>query len=114
MLGRAMMIGYRSGFNTDEDLMLAFDIVTAGGAKALRLEDHGLRVGAKADFVAIDAPHVPQAVVDLPRRRAVYKNGRLLRGTARLSPEKLESSAGRVTTAPNKAGMPRVLETTNA
>jgi cytosine deaminase len=78
MLGRAMMIGYRSGFNTDEDLMLAFDIVTAGGAKALRLEDHGLRVGAKADFVAIDAPHVPQAVVDLPRRRAVYKNGRLV------------------------------------
>jgi cytosine deaminase len=78
MLGRAMMIGYRSGFNTDEDLMLAFDIATAVGAKALRLEDHGLRVGAKADFVAIDAPHVPQAVVDLPRRRAVYKNGRLV------------------------------------
>ena len=78
MLGRAMMIGYRSGFNTDEDLSLAFDIVTAGGARALRLEDHGLRVGARADFVAIDAPHVPQAVVDLPRRRAVYKNGRLV------------------------------------
>lgn len=78
MLGRAMMIGYRSGFNTDEDLTLAFDIVTSGGAKALRLDDHGLRVGAKADFVAIDAPHVPQAVVDLPKRRDVYKNGRLV------------------------------------
>jgi cytosine/creatinine deaminase len=78
MLGRAMMIGYRSGFNTDEDLTLAFDIVTSGGAKALRLDDHGLRVGAKADFVAIDAPHVPQAVIDLPKRRAVYKNGRLV------------------------------------
>ncbi|UGV25095.1 metal-dependent hydrolase [Rhodopseudomonas boonkerdii] len=78
MLGRAMMIGYRSGFNTDEDLTLAFDIVTSGGARALRLDDHGLRIGAKADFVAIDAPHVPQAVVDLPKRRAVYKNGRLV------------------------------------
>jgi cytosine deaminase len=78
MLGRAMMIGYRSGFNTDADLMLAFDIVTAGGAQALRLDDWGLRAGAKADFIALDAPHVPQAVVDLPKRRAVYKNGRLV------------------------------------
>jgi cytosine deaminase len=76
MLGRAMMIGYRSGFNTDEDLSLAFDIVTAGGAKALRLTDYGLRVGAKADFVTLDAPHVPQAVVDLPKPRSVWKNGR--------------------------------------
>ena len=67
MLGRAMMIGYRSGFYTDEELALAFDVVTAGGAKALRLDDYGLRVGAKADFVALDAPHVPQAVVDLPK-----------------------------------------------
>jgi cytosine deaminase len=76
MLGRAMMIGYRSGFNTDEDLHLAFDIVTSGGAKALRLDDHGLRVGAKADFVTLDAPHVPQAVVSVPRPRSVWKNGR--------------------------------------
>ena len=76
MLGRAMMIGYRSGFNTDEDLALAFDIVTAGGAKALRLEDYGLRVGAKADFLTLDAPHVPQAVVAVPKSRSVWKNGR--------------------------------------
>jgi cytosine deaminase len=76
MLGRAMMIGYRSGFNTDEDLALAFDIVTQGGAKALRVVDYGLRVGATADFVTLDAPHVPQAVVDVPKARSVYKNGR--------------------------------------
>jgi cytosine deaminase len=76
MLGRAMMIGYRSGFNTDEDLSLAFDIVTAGGAKALRLDDHGLRPGAKADFVTLDAPHIPQAVVSVPKARSVWKNGR--------------------------------------
>jgi cytosine deaminase len=78
MLGRAMMIGYRSGFNTDEDLSLAFDIVTQGGAKALRLDDYGLRVGAKADFVTLNAPHIPQAVVDLPKPRSVYKGGRLV------------------------------------
>ena len=76
MLGRAMMIGYRSGFNTDADLALAFDIVTEGGARALRLDDYGLSVGAKADFVTLDAPHIPQAVVDLPKARSVWKNGR--------------------------------------
>jgi cytosine deaminase len=76
MLGRAMMIGYRSGFNTDEDLSLAFDIVTSGGAGALRLEGYGLQVGAKADFVTLDAPHIPQAVVVVPKARSVWKNGR--------------------------------------
>ena len=76
MLGRAMMIGYRSGFNTDEDLAVAFDMVTSAGATALRLEGYGLAVGAKADFVTLDAEHIAKAVVDVPGARAVYKNGR--------------------------------------
>jgi len=76
MLGRAMMIGYRSGFNTDEDLAVAFDMVTSTGATALRLEGYGLAVGAKADFVTLDAEHIAKAVVDVPGARTVYKNGR--------------------------------------
>lgn len=76
MLGRAMMIGYRSGFYTDDDLRLAFDVVTAGGAKALGLNDYGLTVGAKADFVTLQAAHIPEAVVAVPGNRAVYKAGR--------------------------------------
>ncbi len=78
MLGRAMMIGYRSGFYTDDELRAAFDIVTESGAKALRLEDYGLRVGAKADFVTLKAEHVPEAVVAVPKRRSVYKAGKLI------------------------------------
>ncbi|MGY3561832.1 cytosine deaminase [Bradyrhizobium sp. USDA 4463] len=38
MLRRATTLGYRSGFNTDEELRVAFDVVTESGAKALRLE----------------------------------------------------------------------------
>lgn len=76
MLGRAMMIGYRSGFFTDEELRIAFDVVTEAGARALGLEDYGLRVGATADFVALAAEHVPEAVVAVPKPRAVYKAGR--------------------------------------
>ncbi|MCK1743836.1 amidohydrolase family protein [Bradyrhizobium sp. 139] len=76
MLRRATMLGYRSGFNIDEELRVAFDIVTEAGAKALRLEGYGLRVGAKADFVTLQAEHVPEAVVAVPQARSVYKEGK--------------------------------------
>ncbi|MGV1761043.1 amidohydrolase family protein [Rhizobium sp. A22-96] len=78
MLGRAMVIGYRSGFYTDDELKAAFHIVTESGAKALRLEDYGLHVGAKADFVTLKAEHVPEAVVAVPKGRSVYKGGKLV------------------------------------
>jgi cytosine deaminase len=78
MLGRATMIGYRSGFYTDEELEAAFDIITESGARALRLEDYGLRVGAKADFVTLKAEHVPEAVVAVPKGRSVFKAGKLV------------------------------------
>jgi cytosine deaminase len=78
MLGRANMIGYRSGFNTDDELRIAFDVVTEAGAKALRLEGYGLKVGDKADFVTLNAQHLPEAVVAIPRGRSVYKNGKLV------------------------------------
>lgn len=78
MLRRATTLGYRSGFNTDEELRVAFDVVTEAGAKALRLEGYGLRVGAKADFVTLTAAHVPEAVVAAPQGRSVYKEGKLV------------------------------------
>jgi cytosine deaminase len=78
MLSRAMIIGYRSGFYTDDELKAAFDVVTAGGARALRLEGYGIEVGAKADFVTLKAEHIPQAVVSVPKERSVYKAGKLV------------------------------------
>ena len=72
------MIGYRSGFYMDEELAQAFDVVAAGGAKALRLEGYGLVVGAKADFVTLAAEHIPEAVVAVPKARKVFKAGRLV------------------------------------
>ncbi|WP_421591897.1 amidohydrolase family protein [Shinella sp. M27] len=84
MLGRAMMIGYRSGFYTDEELSAAFDVVTAASAKALGLEGYGIAVGAKADFVTLDAEHVPEAVVAVPKGRRVFKGGRLVAENGRV------------------------------
>ncbi|WP_456618785.1 MULTISPECIES: amidohydrolase family protein [unclassified Bradyrhizobium] len=84
MLRRATTLGYRSGFNIDEELRVAFDVVTEAGAKALRLEGYGLRVGAKADFVALNAEHIPEAVVGVPQGRSVYKEGRLVASNGKI------------------------------
>ncbi len=76
-------VGQRSSptapvFYTDPDLSAAFETVTSGGAKALRLEGYGIAVGAKADFVTLAAEHVPEAVVAIPKPRRVFKEGRLV------------------------------------
>jgi cytosine deaminase len=78
MLGRAMMIGYRSGFLTDDALGVAFDMVTGNGAKALGIKDYGLQVGAPADFVVVKAAHIPEAVVGVPKPRTVYRRGKCI------------------------------------
>ncbi|NNU81365.1 amidohydrolase family protein [Halovulum dunhuangense] len=78
MLTRAMLIGYRCGFFTDELLRLAFDVTTRNGAKAMRLDGYGLEVGDKADLVALAARHVPEAVASVPKPRKVFKGGKLI------------------------------------
>jgi cytosine deaminase len=76
MLNRANMIGYRSGFYEDWELEAAYDLVSHAAARALGLEGYGVSVGAKADFVALKAAHVPEAVVAVPKERTVYRAGR--------------------------------------
>lgn len=70
-----MTIGHRSNFRTDDELGIAFDMVTASGAKALGITNYGLHVGARADFVTLRAAHIPEAVVAVPKRRSVYRGG---------------------------------------
>jgi cytosine/creatinine deaminase len=84
MLNRANMIGYRSGFYTDDELLAAFDVITEAGARALRLDGYGLRVGAKADFVTLGAAHIQEAVAGPPQGRSVYKEGRLVAQNGRM------------------------------
>lgn len=78
LLRRAMIIGYRSDLRTDEELGVAFDMVTAAGARALGIAPYGLEVGAPADFVTLQAAHVPEAVVAVPKPRTVYRAGKCI------------------------------------
>ena len=78
LLERAMIVGYRSGFNTDAQLATALNMVTTHAARALGLANYGLVEGGAADFLVLDAQHVQEAVVARPKPRDVYKNGRLV------------------------------------
>jgi cytosine deaminase len=78
LLERAMIVGYRSGFNTDALLAVALDMVTTNAARALGLANYGLVEGGAADFVVLAAQHVQEAVVARPKPRDVYKKGRLV------------------------------------
>ncbi|MDH3702185.1 MAG: amidohydrolase family protein [Alphaproteobacteria bacterium] len=78
MLERAMLTAWRSGFRTDDDLAVAFDLVSGAGAAALSLSDHGIVEGGRADFFTVPAETVAQAVVDRPIRSLVVKAGRVV------------------------------------
>jgi cytosine deaminase len=75
MLERAMHVAYRSTFRRDEDIELALDAATYGGARTLGLDGYGLTVGAPADLVVVDARTPAEAVVAHPPRELVLKRG---------------------------------------
>ena len=78
MLERAMHLAYRSTFRRDEDIELALDAATHGGARALGLEAYGLVPGAPADVVVVAASSAAEAVVTRPVREVVVKDGRVV------------------------------------
>ena len=78
MLERAMHLAYRSTFRRDEEIEMALEAATYGGARALGLEAYGLEPGARADIVVIDASTPAEAVVAHPVRDLVVKAGRIV------------------------------------
>ena len=78
MLERAMLIGYRANFRHDHELTLPYQMVTEAAARVLGLTDYGIRVGGPADFVAVEAGSIAEAVASRPPRKWVMKAGRIL------------------------------------
>ncbi len=78
MLDRAMMIAYRAGFRRDEELALAFDMVTGAAARVLGIAPYGITVGGTADLVVVEAGSVAEAVATRPRRKLVIKAGKVV------------------------------------
>jgi cytosine deaminase len=78
MLGRAMMVGYRSGFFTDADLAIALDMVTTDAASILGLERYGMMPGDEATFVIVEADYAAAAVAAPPRNRRLVQRGLII------------------------------------
>jgi cytosine/adenosine deaminase-related metal-dependent hydrolase len=78
MLERAMLVGYRSNFRRDADLLVALETATTAGAKALRVEGYGLEPGCWASFFTVAAETIGEAIVARPRRDLVFYRGRLV------------------------------------
>ena len=78
MLDRAMLLALRSGFATDEELEMALDIVTNGGAAAIGIEGYGVAPGCRADMVLLPYETLAEAVVTRGPKRTVVKGGRIV------------------------------------
>jgi cytosine/creatinine deaminase len=78
MLERAMHVAYRNTFRRDEDIELALEAATYGGARALGRDPYGLVPGAPADLVVVAARTAAEAVVAHPTRELVLKDGRVV------------------------------------
>ncbi len=76
MLERAMIIAYRSGFGTDDELRLTHAFATSHASRATGIERCRVAVGGRADLVVLPAAHVPEAVASRPTDRMVFKRGR--------------------------------------
>jgi cytosine/creatinine deaminase len=77
MLDRAAIIAERHQMFADRELRDALALATSEADKALGDPRRGVRAGAVADLVAVEAPSVADAVVDRPPRALVLRAGRI-------------------------------------
>ena len=78
MLERAFLTAYRFDWNTDEEFRRALHCATGAAATAIGIDDYGLRPGARADFVMIDAATAGDALCRRPAARRVVRRGKLV------------------------------------
>ena len=78
MLERALLMAQRFGWSQDEDLAMAFDVVSSGGARALGIPAYGLEAGCAANLVLLPAENLAAAVVDRSPKRTVISRGKVV------------------------------------
>ena len=78
MLERAMIIGLRNNCRKDEEVELALDACSMGGAKVMGIVGYGIDVGCVADLLLVPGETPTEAVVSRPAKRTVIKRGRVV------------------------------------
>lgn len=78
MLERAMFLGLRNNCRRDDEMKLAFEVVTTGGARAMEIEGYGIGVGCRADLLIVPGEAIADAVVSRFPQRRVIKRGQVV------------------------------------
>ena len=78
MLDVAFMGMHVAQMTSPEEMQRCFDMVTTGNAQIMGLEDYGLRVGAKASLVVLDAGNAVEALRLRPDRLCVLAKGKVI------------------------------------
>jgi cytosine/adenosine deaminase-related metal-dependent hydrolase len=78
MLERAMFVALRNNCRRDDEMQLAFDVVTSGGAKVMELTDYGIGIGCQADLLLVPGEAVADAIVSRSPLRRVIKRGKIV------------------------------------
>jgi cytosine deaminase len=77
-LEEGLILSYGAHMDTIEEFRAIMRMSTYNAAKALRLPYYGLEPGCTADFVILDAPSAPAAIIGQVEKRFVIKNGRIV------------------------------------
>ncbi|KAA2311777.1 amidohydrolase family protein [Puniceibacterium sp. HSS470] len=75
MLERAMFVALRNNLRRDDEVELALDICTYGGAAIMEAADYGLDLGCHADCVLVEGETLAEAVATHAPRKLVLKGG---------------------------------------
>lgn len=78
MLLRTFIVAYRNNFRRDDDIQLALDIATSGGAQVIGVEGYGLNPGSIADLVIVDGENHLEPIFERPPRWLVMKAGTIV------------------------------------
>ena len=73
-----MLLGMKNNLRRDDELALALDVCTTGGAIAMDRAGHALAVGGRGDVVLVEGETLGEAIVTHGHRKLVVTAGNIV------------------------------------
>lgn len=77
MLERAMLLGMKNNLRRDDEVAMALDVCTTGGALVMEREGHALAIGGRGDVVLVEGETLAEAIVTHAPRKLVVTAGNI-------------------------------------